>query len=406
MFKWPFSIRSLCVVVVICLAAVLSSHSHAVLASGGPTATPSATERVFFISANYDTFGDFFVINIDGTGVKQITHDLLIGAANNLIKSANIAYYSSYMTKGYLWGGAALSPDGRYIAVAWTVAIFDSTRGGDGITVTEPALYLVDGDTLSVQNIPIQSLKRFSTIAFAPDGKHIAFVADRNGKGQIDWVDLEHDFKIQPLVEDDADKDFPGWSPDGKSLLYIDDKDKKSQVYVADADGSHPHSLTDNLKIDLVPTRPSDFSVYRHDLPEEKMEPTWSPDGKQIAFASWQGKKIASYLMNADGSNVRVLLPSGKGGNAFWLNDQTLFFGSNRAFPDAYQLYTIKADGTGERRMTDHGGGLFNIDISADNKRLVFDTGLHRIYLMNTDGSGEHILRFNADFGLFWEARR
>src|SRR5258708_34452506 len=107
--------------------------------------------------------------------------------------------------------------------------------------------------------------------------------------------------------------------------------------------------------------------------------------------------------MNADGSNVRVLLPSGKGGNAFWLNDQTLFFGSNRAFPDAYQLYTIKADGTGERRMTDHGGGLVNIAISADNKLLVFVTGFHRIFLRNTDWAGGHILRFQAYFGRFWE---
>jgi TolB protein len=231
-------------------------------------------------------------------------------------------------------------------------------------------------------------------------------VAERDGKGQIDVVDLEHNFKIKSLIDDDTDKDYPTWSSDGKSILYVGDKDGKSQVYLADGDGTHSRSLTDSLKIDLVPTKPSDFSKYRHDLPEEKAAPNWSPDGKHIAFSSWQGRQVASYLMDADGSNIHQILPSGKGGNIFWFDNQTLLFGSNRAIRKNFQLYSVKADGTGEKKMTDHGGGLFNLDISADNKRLLFDTGLDRIYLMNADGTGERILRFGAGYGVFWEPRK
>jgi Tol biopolymer transport system component len=42
--------------------------------------------------------------------------------------------------------------------------------------------------------------------------------------------------------------------------------------------------------------------------------PAWSPDGQYIVFAGRSGGKDDTYIMNADGSNVRPLTVTGIAG--------------------------------------------------------------------------------------------
>src|SRR5690349_6970796 len=154
MYKRSWGVLTLLIVSILLAGTLLYNGSREVLAAGTPTPTAPSSERIYFISTADDTFGDFFIVNADGSGLKQIMHSFLIDAANNLIKTQHIAYDESYMTKGWLWGGAMVTPDGHSVAVAWTVTIFDSSKK-DGVATTIPGLYLVDGDTLNVQTIPV-----------------------------------------------------------------------------------------------------------------------------------------------------------------------------------------------------------------------------------------------------------
>ena len=53
-------------------------------------------------------------------------------------------------------------------------------------------------------------------------------------------------------------------------------------IYVVNADGSEQKILTNNPAVDA--------------------KPSWSPDGKKIAFSSVRGGNLEIYVMNADGS--------------------------------------------------------------------------------------------------------
>ena len=81
----------------------------------------------------------------------------------------------------------------------------------------------------------------------------------------------------------------PSWSPDGKHIAFDSWRDGNGEIYVMDADGGNPRRLTNHQFKDW--------------------EPSWSPNGKQIVFVSDREAdgNHEIYVMNADGSNPRNL---------------------------------------------------------------------------------------------------
>lgn len=73
----------------------------------------------------------------------------------------------------------------------------------------------------------------------------------------------------------------PSWSPDGKSIAYFSDASGEYQLYICDQDGLQPPKV-----IDLGPS-PSFF-----------YNPTWSPDSKRIAFSD---KHLRLWYVDAAG---------------------------------------------------------------------------------------------------------
>ena len=76
----------------------------------------------------------------------------------------------------------------------------------------------------------------------------------------------------------------PSWSPDGKKIAFSSDRDGNLEIYVMKADGTNQRRLTKNEVDDI--------------------EPSWSPDGTQIAFSSDREGNSEIYVMNADGTNL------------------------------------------------------------------------------------------------------
>jgi Tol biopolymer transport system component len=86
--------------------------------------------------------------------------------------------------------------------------------------------------------------------------------------------------------------DSPRWSPDGSKIAYqfVPGSSGEYRIHVMNADGSNKVKLTSGLGGEIGPV--------------------WSPDGRYIAFSGYSGHAI-SYIMNADGANVKVLLDDG-----------------------------------------------------------------------------------------------
>ncbi len=77
------------------------------------------------------------------------------------------------------------------------------------------------------------------------------------------------------------------------ALLIVSKRTGNAEIFLVDANGQQAKNLTNSRS--------------------ENSYPTWSPDGKQIAFASDRDGTVNLYVMNADGGNVRQLTKGGDG---------------------------------------------------------------------------------------------
>jgi Tol biopolymer transport system component len=163
---------------------------------------------------------------------------------------------------------------------------------------------------------------RDSDPAPSPDGKWILFSSDRGGHGatQIYIMPAEGGAPRQLTDEPDSVRaGTPSWAPDGKSVLYVSTRGKRYNIYSIPFEGGKPRQLThapgshrfacyspDGSKIAFYSNRvrPGDlygFNIYVMGSEGEKEDewarqvtnskgspghPTWSADGKWIAFVA------------------------------------------------------------------------------------------------------------------------
>jgi hypothetical protein len=155
--------------------------------------------------------------------------------------------------------------------------IYTPTWSPDGKQIAFSAL--VNGVTdLFVVDLQTQNVRRLTNDAFAdlqpawsPDGSTIAFATDRFGT-QLSDLDYEHfqlallrvaDGAITPVPGFDSGKHInPEWAPDGKSLYFVSDRDGVDNIYRVELAGSRLFQIT-NLQTGITgitPTSPA-FSV-------------------------------------------------------------------------------------------------------------------------------------------------
>ena len=140
------------------------------------------------------------------------------------------------------------------------------------------------------------------------------------------------------------------------------------RLLVADADGFNPRMILES--------------------PLPVMSPAWSPDGKELAYVSFEAKRARIYISDAQTGKRRLIAsyPGINGAPAWSPNGKQLAIvlskDGNRGHP---KLYTVGADGKNLRQVTK---GL-SIDTepswTADGKSLIFTSnrgGSPQIYLL------------------------
>ena len=165
------------------------------------------------------------------------------------------------------------------------------------------------------------------------------------------------------LTNTQDDEIEPSWSPDGNQIAFTVDNMLRNDIYVMNADGGGRTRLTTGIL--------------------EGTNPTWSPDGKRIAFVSWNDEEnTALFLMNADGSNVtRLTAPDGmiEHDDPTWSPDgkQIAFTAWGAGAAGTSDIRIINVDGTNDRRIPWGGGFDWDAAWSPDGRYIAFasDTG-------------------------------
>jgi Tol biopolymer transport system component len=213
---------------------------------------------------------------------------------------------------------------------------------------------------------------------WSPDGRHIAFVSDRDGNWEI-YVMAADGTNQRRLTNTPVDEGAPVWSPDGKKIAYLVDAFGDPKIWVMNSDGSGSRRLV------------------------RASWPSWSPNGKRIVYTVYSSNGEGRlYVMNADGSGQRALpgtsLINRLSGNADGEEPAVSPDGKSIAFAatagkDNEEIYKVQVDGSGRTRLTDIPGyDHWPPTWSPDGTRLAFTSegteNNSEIYVMNSDGSG------------------
>jgi TolB protein len=130
----------------------------------------------------------------------------------------------------------------------------------------------------------------------------------------------------------------------------------------------------------------------------ETSYPFWSPDGASLVFQSNRNDDNSEiYIMKADGTGIRrVTHHPATDQTPIWSPDGArIVFQSDR--DGNRELYSVAPDGSDLVKLTDHPGEDSHPKFSPDGSRIIFDSdradigGATQIYEMNPDGS--HVQR-------------
>ena len=280
------------------------------------------------------------------------------------------------------------------------VAVASNVRVGSASTVGLAVVLLAacsggDGDSKkekkSAPDVPAGTVV-FRRFLDAEQLQAALFTIDTDGTGQRQ-ITKPPDYAIDSL---------PDWSPDGEQIVFHREfTDRPYEIYTVSADGSN-EQLVD-------PTCPGDDEKIC-----EETDPSWSPDGKSIAF-SWahgglrqvrgeefiEARGIA--VMAVDGSDAKLITQT-KGPTStedavpIWSPDgsQIAFMRRNVTVKpyDATAIFVAKADGTGERQITPWELNADDASWSPDGELISFRTEqagsdfVGEIYTVHPDGSG------------------
>ncbi len=202
-------------------------------------------------------------------------------------------------------------------------------------------------------------------------------------------------------------------------LLFVSVQSGGAQIYAVNADGSDERALTtgpgentqpswspDGRRIAFTSTRDAaNMDVYLmnadgsaqqrltdHALPDDS--PAWSPDGQRIVFRSYRDRRAAFYSMAADGSHLqRLTSADGDKGRPLWAPDGLHIAYEVYGDLGKIELHVMRADGSNDKDVSSAVSKDKKTQPvwSPDGKRLAFVSvksyGENHIYVVDADGS-------------------
>jgi Tol biopolymer transport system component len=239
------------------------------------------------------------------------------------------------------------------------------------------------------------------TAAVSPDGTTLVLVSTVLAGPEEDDVNDTDLYRLGwighggPLSTGQENETDPTWSPDGARLAFASDREGSWDVYVA------PVARVDTEAVNLTRGAPS-----------TDRRPRWSPDGRWIAFESDRGGDVDVYVVPVDGSASPRNLTNSPGADLLgdWSPDSTrLAVSSVRT--GRGDVYVLPVDGGTPLRVTSSPGNDSRPAWGPDGSTLAFTSdrdGDSDVFTIRVDGSNETRLTRNVseDVVIDWQPLR
>jgi TolB protein len=277
--------------------------------------------------------------------------------------------------------------DVRRIAHEFADEIVKLLTGQDGIATSKIAY--VSGETIKMADYDGYNSRVFASDGpmvrfpqFSPDGRHVAYVSYKSGVPNI--VVRTSDGALVGGTRFNSTTSSPSISPNGQlAFSSAIGGGGGMDIYVSNLDGSNPRQLTrtkatvnisprwnprTGREIAFVSDRGGSPRIYIMDSSGanqrplisrggESVSPSWSPDGKYIAFTYGGAGSYQIFVADVATGQLIQLTSQGRNESPSWSPDSRhLVFQSNRS--GNWEIWQMHIDGSGQRRLTSGGGRL------------------------------------------------
>ncbi len=198
-------------------------------------------------------------------------------------------------------GGVTMSPDGKNVAITMQTTDWNDNRFDTEVWLSK------NGETpfQLTQTAKNSSIKP----AFSPDGKWLAFIADRGNKNQIYVMRLLGGEASAITSEEDGISSFE-WHPEGNRLIFVkpdkEDKSKKEREkrYGGFEADDKEYALSHLWQVDFKPDfkDPSEYPCYQKvDSLKEKSGCIELPKPSQLTKGEFT---VTSFYISPDGASI------------------------------------------------------------------------------------------------------
>ena len=240
--------------------------------------------------------------------------------------------------------------------------------------VSKEQICLVNADGSGYRVLTTEDDVRHYYPSVAPDGQSVLYSAynKQTEHYEIYELDLSTD-ETKMLTYDFGDLNAPEISPDGKTIVftryYLDVN--KPTSWLMDRDGTNLRQVID----------------------VQAWDPTWSPDGSAILFATLFENRSQLAIVNVDGTDLHQVgdFPLLRGRSDWSIDDLIVTYSGARW---ERELYMMNSDGSDQRQISPVGGNSQGPSFSPDGQWIAFTAYFDRyevhgceIYIMRVDGT-------------------
>lgn len=240
--------------------------------------------------------------------------------------------------------------------------------------VLKEQICMVNADGSGYRRLTNEDDLRHYYASVAPDGQSVVYAAYNQQTEHFEIYELHlltNETKM--LTYDLGDLNAPEISPDGKTILftrYYLEVDKPT-TWLMDRDGTNLRQVID----------------------VRAWDPTWSPDGSAILFATVINNLSQLSIVNVDGTGLHQVgdFPFLRG-RSDWSTQNLIVTYSGRRWER--ELYIMNSDGSGQQRISPTGGNSQGPSFSPDGQWIAFTSYFDRyevhgceIYIMRVDGT-------------------